>query len=105
MASRTREACDTCRRERLITRYGRCTVCGDEVRLARRSSGLLLTLRWITRDYVIPLGIAALVLAGVRLAWLAGEQGGGNLLIVSVAATLTMFLLGLMTEHERAFRR
>lgn len=105
MASRTREACQTCSRERLITRYGRCTVCGEEVVAARRSSGLLLTLRWIVRDYLIPLGIAALVLTGVRLAWQVGEQGGGNLLIVTVAATLTMFLLGLMSEHERAFRR
>lgn len=105
MATRTAVACETCRRERLITSYGRCTVCGEEVLAARRGSNLLLRLRWIVREYVIPLGVAALVLAGVRLAWRVGEEGGGNLLVVSVAATLTLFLLGLMTQHESARRR
>jgi hypothetical protein len=97
--------CPSCRRERLLTRYGRCRVCGDELAPPQERNGLLLFLGWILREVGIPLAILALVVVGVRAGWRFGEGGGGNLGLVSLGAFGVMFLLAGMTERERGWRR
>ncbi|MGE0712089.1 MAG: hypothetical protein AB7N76_31895 [Planctomycetota bacterium] len=104
MATVSKGACPSCRRERLLTRFGRCTVCGELVAVPR-TGGFGTFLAWVLREVVTPLVVFALVIAGVRTAWSVGQEGGGNLALVSLGALTVMLLLASMSDRERSWRR